>query len=139
MVQGVNIEDVKKYNESLKFYQTKASQTKAAIEFNTKELNRLCEELSRELGVTVTPENIEQIRAERIAKIENTLKVGNEILARIKSEEASANQYSTSNPTQVAQGQTVQAPTIPGVPGGVPGGVNFDNIGSIPSIFSSGI
>ena len=91
MIQGVNIEQVRSYNNSLKEYQQKAAQARAAIEYNTNELNRLCSELSNELGIEVTPENVERIRAERIEKIENTLKVGNEILARIKSEEETIN------------------------------------------------
>lgn len=114
MKQGINIEDVKKYNASLKEYQDKAAQVRAAIEFNTNELNRLCSELSKELGIQVTPENIEQIREERIEKIENTLKVGNEILNRIKSEEANANSAMTSGNYQTPAVQTpvVQAPVF---------------------------
>ena len=133
MNPGVNIEDVKKYNQELKKYQDQASQIKAGIEYNTKELERLCRELSAELGVTVTPENIEQIRAERLAKIENTLRVGNEILQRIKNEEAQANapvaapymETPVSSPFA-----TPQAPQAPQAPGNI-----FGTVGGIPPIF----
>ena len=81
MINGVDIEEVKRYNASLKQYQDKAAQIRAGIEYNTQELNRLCAELSAEIGIQVTPENIRQIRDERIAKIKNTLEAGNGILS----------------------------------------------------------
>ena len=73
MNSNIDLREVKKYNESLKKYQDAAAQVRAGIEFNKKELARLCSELSQELGVTVTPENIEAIREERVAKALNTL------------------------------------------------------------------
>ena len=91
MMPGVNIEEVKKYNATLKQYQEKASQIRAGIEFNTQELTRLCQELTTELGIQVTPENIRQVRDERLQKIQNTLEVGTDILNRIKSEEDALN------------------------------------------------
>lgn len=109
MTPGINIEEVKKYNASLKEFQAKSSQMRAAIEFNTKELDRLCKELSTELGITVTPENIEAIREERIAKIQNTLKVGTEILNRIKQEEESVENIQSG----ITQAQVVQQTTAP--------------------------
>ena len=152
MIQGVNIEQVRSYNNSLKEYQQKAAQARAAIDYNTNELNRLCSELSNELGIEVTPENVERIRAERIEKIENTLKVGNEILARIKSEEETINSANTIQQAQAqgipqtpvmiqpqVQAQAVpQAPTMPQVPT-MPQApaVDFNQIGSIPSIFGN--
>ena len=138
MNPGVNIEDVKRYNQELKKYQNQASQIKAGIEFNTKELERLCRELSAELGVTVTPENIDQIRAERIAKIENTLKVGNEILQRIKNEEAQANSPMPSAP-QPQMGAPAVSPFGQPQPQIQPSAQApdsiFASIGGIPPIF----
>lgn len=112
------------YNAELKKYQDQASQLRAGIEYSTKELERLCGELSKELGITVTPENIESIREERLAKIENTLKVGNEILNRIKSEEIQMGGNSTVS----------QMPRTSGYPNPQPS--PFNNLGSIPGIFS---
>ena len=130
MNPGVNIEDIKRYNQELKAYQDKAAQIKAGIDYNSKELTRLCNELSAELGVTVTPENIAAIRQERIAKIENTLRVGNEILNRIKNEEAQAHAPSApvQAPTFGVVGQMPQAPQAPQAN-------IFSNVGGIPPIF----
>ena len=90
-MQGINVEDVKKYNDSLRAQQEKAANIKAEIEFNNKEFARGCEDLTRELGIQVTPENLEQIYNDRVAKINSTLQTGKEILARIAEEEASMN------------------------------------------------
>lgn len=145
MIQGVNIEEVKRYNASLKQYKERASQVRAGIEYSTKELERLCAELSTELGVVVTPENIQQIRQERLEKIQNTLTVGNEILNRIKSEEEAANAAPvkpayTPNPVMGAApttpnfGSMPQMPQTPQAPQAPQGGI-FENLGSIPPIF----
>ncbi|MBR1454066.1 MAG: hypothetical protein IJ593_05435 [Lachnospiraceae bacterium] len=95
MNPNVDINAVRQYNASLKEYQQKSAQMRAAIEFNKKELNRLCEELSTELGMTVTPENIEQVRDAKIEEINNSLEIGNQMLNRIKAEEEIARNSST--------------------------------------------
>ena len=111
----------------------------------------MCSELSQELGVTVTPENIEAIREERVAKALNTLSVGNEILDRIRKEEAQ--DASSSIPASVAQ-PTVAQPGF-AQPGFVPAPPvftppaqpqaqaqpatdnTFANIGNIPPMFGN--
>lgn len=151
MNSNIDLREVKKYNESLKKYQDAAAQVRAGIEFNKKELARLCSELSQELGVTVTPENIEAIREERVAKALNTLSVGNEILDRIRKEEAQ--DASSSIPASVAQ-PTVAQPGF-AQPGFVPAPPvfthpaqpqaqaqpatdnTFANIGNIPPMFGN--
>lgn len=151
MNSNIDLREVKKYNESLKKYQDAAAQVRAGIEFNKKELARLCSELSQELGVTVTPENIEAIREERVAKALNTLSVGNEILDRIRKEEAQ--DASSSIPSSVAQ-PTVAQPGF-AQPGFVPAPPvftppaqpqaqaqpatdnTFANIGNIPPMFGN--
>lgn len=86
MVNNVDIAQVKQYNNLLKQYKDQATKISAEIEFNSKELNNLCSELSAELGIEVTPDNIEQVYNERVAKINSTLQSGMEILNRIQSE-----------------------------------------------------
>lgn len=163
-MQGINIEEVKQYNANLKQYQDKASQVKAGIDYSKKELDRLCAELSSELGQEVTPENIRSIRDERLKKIQNTLEVGKEILGRIKKEEEMANSVptvQTTNPMQSAVVQTpmqapvqapvqtpmqapVQAPVQAPIFGATqapqapqtPDSSLFGNLGDIPSIFA---
>ena len=153
MLNGVNIEQVKQYNASLKQYRDKAAQIRAGIDFNKNELNRLCQELSAELGIEVTPENVEQIRAKQIEEIESTLRTGNEILNRIKAEESGAvtpvntavNLTPVAAPTApvapvVPTATVAEAPNIP-VPPATPVAETtpqdpFSSIGNIPSIFS---
>lgn len=137
MQPGINIEEVKKYNASLREYKDKSTKIRAELEFNEQELLRQCAELSKELGIEVTPLNIRDILNERISKINNTMEVGNEILNRIKAEEASmASTGSTvtptvqtpSTPTPPVQ-TTQQIPTAPGFP---------DMSGGLPPIFANG-
>ena len=84
---SIDIQRVKAFNEELKRYNEKAAQISAEIEFNNREIKRICEELTAELGISVTIENIDQIANERLAKIENTLQSGEAILQRIRQEE----------------------------------------------------
>lgn len=86
MVGNVDINQVRQYNDLLKQYRDQAAKVNAEIEFNSKELESLCQELSTELGITVTPDNLEQVYEERVAKINSTLQSGTEILNRIKME-----------------------------------------------------
>ena len=69
MVQGVNLEEVRKYNESLKQYRDKASQLKAEIDYNNKEIDTLCAELTTELGMQVTRENVVQVYNEQVIRL----------------------------------------------------------------------
>ena len=87
MKQELNVEAIKKYNDSLREYKDKATKLRAELEFSQKELERQCNELSAELGMRVTPENVSDILEERIKKINNTLSIGTEILERVKAEE----------------------------------------------------
>ena len=146
MNSNIDLREVKKYNESLKKYQDAAAQVRAGIEFNKKELARLCSELSQELGVSVTPENIEAIREERVAKALNTLSVGNEILDRIRKEEAQ--DTNSSIPSAVAQPTMAQPGFVPAPPVFTPpvqpqaqaqptAENTFANIGNIPPMFGN--
>ena len=84
----IDVQKVKQFNDELKAYRDKAAKNQAEIEFNNREIKRICDELTAELGIQVTPENIAGIAKERKEKLENTLREGEAILARIKQEEA---------------------------------------------------
>lgn len=88
MLQGVNLEEVKSYNASLKQYRDRAATLNAEIEYTNKELDALCAELSAELGKPVTRDNIEQIYQEQLENINSTLHSGKTVLAKIASEES---------------------------------------------------
>ena len=111
MLQGVNLDDIRKYNASLKQYKDKAASLNAEIEYTNRELDSLCAELTAELGVQVTRENVEEIYNEQIAKINSTLQSGNAVLAKIASEE----QAIASGASQQAMGVATPVPPTPSV------------------------
>lgn len=113
MLQNINLEEVKRYNASLKQYKDRAATLNAEIEYTNKELDSLCAELSTELGVTVNRENIEQVYKEHVDKINYTLQSGNAVLAKIASEEQSIANGQKQPQQTVGQQQVVgQAPVI---------------------------
>lgn len=101
MNQNINIDEVKQYNASLKQYKEKAAQLNAEIEYTNKEIDELCTELSSELGITVTKDNIEQIYEEQVNKINMALQSGKAVLAKIATEEN--NQITNQNVANVDQ------------------------------------
>ena len=103
MLNGVNVEQIKQYNQQLREQKERASTIDAEIKFNSSELERLCNELTAQLGIQVTPDNIEQIYQEKVQEINNTLETGQEILRRVAEEEKQASQ-----PAQTQTVQTVQ-------------------------------
>lgn len=84
---NISVDEIKQYNQNLRALKDKAAKVDAEIAFNQSELQRLCQELSAECGVTVTPENIESIRNDYIEKVQGALASGKEILARILADE----------------------------------------------------
>lgn len=127
MQQGINIEAIKQYNNSLREYKEKSAKLQAEIEFSQKELERQCQELSAELGIEVTSDNIESILNEKVDKINKTIAIGTEILERIKAEENAVAQASQQVQSTVAPGnpgvtempnsaQNTGAPGVAGVP-----------------------
>lgn len=95
MLQGVDLNQVKQYNASLKQYKDKAASLNAEIEYTNKEIDALCAELTTELGIQVTRDNIQQIYDEQVSKINSTLQSGNVLLAKIASEEQAASIVAT--------------------------------------------
>ncbi|MBO5389253.1 MAG: hypothetical protein J6A59_14205 [Lachnospiraceae bacterium] len=141
MLSGVNIEKIKEYNASIRAYKEKSSSLTAEIKFNTQELNNLCAELTHELGVEVTPENVEKIYNERVESILETLKSGNEIIARIEQEEREQSATSVSN--QSVFGNTPTGGPVPpqmafsGAPVGMGTPNNSSPFGDLPPIFQN--
>jgi hypothetical protein len=113
MLQGIDVNQIKQYNASLKQYKDKAANLNAEIEYTNKELDALCKELTAELGVEVTRDNVEQIYNEQVEKINSTLQSGNAVLAKIAGEE----QKALEQPQQVQSQPTVQSqPVVPTMP-----------------------
>lgn len=84
MVNNIDLEQVKNYNAMLRKYRDQSAQIKAEINVNKTELNRLCAEISQELGMEVTPDNLEMVYEQRVAKVNSTLANGMDILSRIQ-------------------------------------------------------
>ena len=87
MASQLNIEEIKQYNNVLRQTKERASKIEMEINYKVEELNKLCAELTNELGIQVTPENLNQIYEDRVARINETLVNGKEILKRIAEEE----------------------------------------------------
>ena len=148
MLENINLEQVKQFNASLKQYKDRAISLNAEIEYTNKEIDVLCAELTTELGVQVTRDNINQIYEEQVVKINSTLQSGNAVLAKIASEEAAA-QAGTASQTPVAPVapqpvapatpvmSTPVAPTIPTAPvgGQIFGNANVTDGGTLPPMF----
>ncbi|MBO5388620.1 MAG: hypothetical protein J6A59_10850 [Lachnospiraceae bacterium] len=130
MVQNINLEEVKRYNATLKQYKDKAASLNAEIEYTNKELDSLCAELTAELGVTVTRDNIEQIYNEQVAKINSTLQSGNAVLAKIASEEQSVQTQNSA--TQSFVQSAVQQPQMVNTPVQTPAQAPFQQIPNAP-------
>lgn len=126
MLQGIDLNQVRQYNASLKQYKDKAASLKAEIDYTNKEIDTLCSELSAELGISVTRDNIQQVYEDQVSKINSTLQSGNAVLSKIASEE------------QTAQAQTAQTPvqSVPTPPEAPTVGVE-PTVGVAPTIESN--
>ena len=79
---GIDMAEVKKYNQRVNEAKQKVAQSRAEIEVSRREMERLCKELSVELGIDVNEDNIEKIYAEHISKIKAQIEEGERILNR---------------------------------------------------------
>lgn len=114
MNASINLDEVKKYNASLKQYKDQSAQLNAQKEFISKEIDTMCAELTKELGIPVTRDNAEQVCSDLCTKINNSLASGNVVLSKIASE---MNKPVTQAQAVVAEtaSQVVQsAPVAPG-------------------------
>lgn len=87
MLQGIDLGQVRQYNSALKTYKDQSASLNAEIEYTNNEIDSLCAQLTQELGIQVTRDNIEQVYNDEVAKINSTLQSGNAVLAKIASEE----------------------------------------------------
>lgn len=83
----IDVERIKEYNRKYKENQQKVANLQAELDMNNREIDRLCKELSAELGVQITRENVEDIYEQRVKAINTSLELGENILSRIESEE----------------------------------------------------
>lgn len=82
----IDNQQIKEYNKKLEEYKRSYEKLEAEREFALAEIERLCSELTSELGTEVTLENVSEFYKEYEQKVINTLTAGEEIFNRIKSE-----------------------------------------------------
>lgn len=114
MLQGIDLGQVRQYNSALKTYKDQSASLNAEIEYTNNEIDNLCGQLTQELGIQVTRDNIEQVYNDEVAKINSTLQSGNAVLAKIASEEQNRANSNTVGNTSGAVGNvgsTVNAGT----------------------------
>ena len=83
----IDVERIKEYNKRYKESQSKVANLQAELDMNNREIDRLCKELSAELGITINRENVEQVYMQKVQEINSNLELGESILKRIESEE----------------------------------------------------
>lgn len=123
MLQGIDLGQVRQYNSALKTYKDQSASLNAEIEYTNNEIDSLCAQLTQELGIQVTRDNIEQVYNDEVAKINSTLQSGNAVLAKIASEEqnransnAVGNVGSTVNAGTTAATANIPAPQVASTP-----------------------
>ena len=79
----MDIREAEKYNEKLRALKSKTEQLQSEKAIYERQLAESCKKLTELLGIPVTPENIQQVYDEYMAKVENTVAAGMEIMARI--------------------------------------------------------
>lgn len=107
----INIEEVRQYNEELKRNKERANTLMAQKELYERELNSKCLELSKELGVEVTKDNLMQIYNEYEERLRQTLETGRAVLQKIVQAEQQNTvvQQQEVNQNQMFSGQTTSA------------------------------
>lgn len=114
----VDLQRVKRYNDALKNAKDNSNKIATEISYAKRELEKLCAELSAELGETVTVENVAEIYRRESEKIERTLSMGEEILARIMSGNGDAAPMSAVNTGIGTGAPTMSAPVADSNAGG---------------------
>lgn len=110
MLQGIDLSQVRQYNSTLKTYKDQSASLNAEIEYTNNEIDSLCAQLTQELGIQVTRDNIEQVYKDEVAKINSALQSGNAVLAKIASEEQNRANSNTVGSTSGAAPQMTNTP-----------------------------
>lgn len=86
-MNDIDIKRITAYNNECNTYKQKLAQLLAERKILQDNINQQCAQLSQQLGVEVTLDNIEQIYNDKAASIANILESGEAILRRIKAAE----------------------------------------------------
>ena len=108
----MDMQEIKQYNQRVTKVQKEVADLVAEKRIRTQELERLCKELSQEMGRQITPENVEQVYEEMSEQIRETMKSGEEILDRVEQElgQSTSRQQVVGQSTNQPVGQPVGQP-----------------------------
>lgn len=122
---SIDLDRVRSYNSKCNDYKKKLSNILAERKFMAERLEQTCAQLSKQLGMTVTPDNIEGVYESKSKEIMQTLETGEEILRRIESEDndIAHTQQVVQNNMPVG-GVDMSTPKTVNEPTGNPGGFN---------------
>ena len=81
---NLDLERIRQYNKKCNDYKNKLSNIMAERKIMKDNLDNLCRQLSAQLGMEVTPDNLSQVYEERSQAIMQTLESGEDILRRIE-------------------------------------------------------
>lgn len=110
----MEIERIEQFNARLKGLQQQAAQLQSSVNFHKARLEETCGQLTKMLGIEVTPENLNKVYEDYMKKVENTVNTGEEIMRRIDSQEAMGSGGQTQGIAEFAAPNT--APATPAAP-----------------------
>ena len=116
---NVNLDEIKQYNARLKANKEQISRYQAEIEYTQKELENSLAELSQQIGMTVTVDNIEQVYANEVNKISTMLESGKAVLDKIDNVNSAENVQVDNNVQPVVNTQVQVDNNMPQVNNGV--------------------
>lgn len=85
-MQEIDIERVREFNRAYKQLKQREVELTAERDMNNKEIDRLCKELSAELGIEVNRDNAREVCERYVTELNERLGVGEAIFQRINAE-----------------------------------------------------
>lgn len=108
-MSSIDVERIRQYNSKCNEYKNRVSQLQAERKILTENIKNMCAQLSTQLGIEVTPENIEQIYEERAKSIQYILETGEGIIKKIQDSESGVSGTGTEGVRQSIPGASVGA------------------------------
>lgn len=103
-MNDIDVKRITAYNNDCNAYKQKLAQMLAERKILQDNINQQCAQLSQQLGIEVTIDNIDQIYAEKARSIEAMLESGEAILNRIRAAENGETAKTTENTVNMNSG-----------------------------------
>lgn len=117
-MERLDLDRIREYNKNCNEQKRKLAQLIAERNIKQENLNRLCSQLSQQLGMEVTVDNIEKVYEDKVQSVNNILEAGEGILKRIKESEEPDEQIGEG---PVGEGQVVEEGIASGIDTGFTG------------------